>query len=324
MLRSYGTLIGSLLLFILIGAARVLGWLGAPLGEASLTLFGWTFQLPFAVQLGVGMLLMLMDIYLLLRIMSENALYDTRTYFAPSLFLMLICGAPFTLPLTTGQICLTLTLFSILILLTSYQQKRAVSEYVAAFLFFGIATLFAPHWIYLIPFLFIGCSFIGSLTGRTFLAALLGLIAPWWIAAGVLFFLDGIDSFCLPFLELVRFSPIDYTSLPVEHIASMLLVILLLLPALISYPSAAPSLKERTRVAYSLLITLLIGVLLFCFLQPQQIDNLFPLFACLTSLLISRLLLTPFVRSKPIFQEILIFLLIVYLTCPLWMPLLTF
>ena len=324
MLRSYGTLIGSLLLFVLIGAARVLGWLGAPLGEASLTLFGWTFQLPFAVQAGIGMLLILMDLYLMLRIISENALYDTRTYFAPALFLMLLCGAPFTLPLTAGLVGLTLTLFCILILLTSYQQQRAVSEYASGFFFFGIATLFAPHWLYLIPFLFIGCSFIGSLTGRTFLAALLGLIAPWWIAAGVLFFLDGIGNFCLPFLEIARFSPIDYTHLPIGVIASLLLAVLLALPALLSYPSAAPSLKERTRVAYALLITLSIGVLLFCFVQPQQIDNLFPLLACLVSLLVSRMLLSASVRGKKIFLAIIVFLLIVYLSCPLWMPLLTF
>ena len=98
MLRSYGTLIGSLLLFVLVGAARMQGWLGEPIEAASLSLFGFVFQLPLNVQLGACLLLMLTDIYLMLRIISNNSLYSTRTYFAPSLFLMLICGAPFALP----------------------------------------------------------------------------------------------------------------------------------------------------------------------------------------------------------------------------------
>ena len=324
MLRSYGTLIGSLLLFVLVGVARMQGWLGEPIEAASLSLFGFVFQLPLHVQLGACLLLMLIDVYLMLRIISNNSLYSTRTYFAPSLFLMLICGAPFALPFTAGLITLTLTLISISILLSSYEQTRAISEYVSAFVFFGIATLFVPKWMYLLPFLFIGCSFIGTLTFRAFLASLLGLIAPYWIAAGVLFIIDEFSHFTLPFLEMARFSPIDYAHLPLEQIFSFALVTLFSLPAVFTLPRSFQSLNERTRVAYSFLITLLVGLLLLSGFQPTLFENFFPLFACLTSLLVNQMLLAIPKRKNWMGLLTIIVLLIVYLTRPLWMLLSTF
>ena len=77
-------------------------------------------------------------------------------------------------------------------------------------------------------------------------------------------------------------------------------------------------------MAYSFLITMLVGLLLLSGLQPTLFENFFPLFACLTSLLVNQMLLAIPKRKNWMGLLPIIVLLIVYLTRPLWMLLSTF
>lgn len=332
MLRGYGTLACSLLLFLLLSAAWLMGWMGEPMDAPMLTLFGWSPAMLPAVQLGVGVLLTLLDAALLVRLVGENALFDTRSSLgnlrptsphpqSPVFFLLMAC-APFALPLTAGSVSLPLTILAILILVTTHQQQRSVSEYFSAFLLLGLASLFVPQWLLIVPFVLMGCMLLGSLTLRTFLAALLGLITPWWTAAGVLYLMDGMERFVTPFREFVLLPSIGHlAALPLGQLCGLVVVTLLALPALIHYPAVGPTLKERSRVVWLFLILLLAGTLLLTYTQPQLVPLLYPLLAALISLFVAQLVFTLHNRrSRTVCQLMILVVLLLYATRPLWMP----
>lgn len=332
MLRGYGTLIGSLVLFFLLSAAWLMGWMGEPMDAPALSLFGWTFHIQPIVRLGAGVLLTLVDAVLLVRLVGENALFDTRSSLgnlrhtshhpqSPVFFVLMGC-APFALPLTAGSVCLPLTIVALIILVSTHQQKRTVGEYFSAFLLLGLATLFVPQWLLLFPFVLIGGLLLGSLTFRTFLAALLGLIAPWWTAAGVLFLMDEPERFVTLWQTLVHFPSLgQLAALPLGLLCGLVVVTLLALSGLIHYPVVGPTLKERARVAWLCLILLLLGTLLLAYAQPLLLPLLYPLLAALTSLFVAQLVFTLHNRrSRTICQLVILVVILLYATRPLWMP----
>lgn len=323
MLRSYGALIGGLLLFILWGTARVLGWLDEPFDPAFLSLFGLSFKLPLPVQLGCGATLVLLDAWLVFRIVNENVMFRKRNYLSQGLFLVLMAGTPFVLSLISALVCLTLTLLAVLILLNTFGQQRAVGAYCTSFMLIGLSVVLIPQWIYLLPFLLIGCASIRTLNMRTFLAAMLGFVVPFWIGAGLLFLSDGIGNFLISFNEIVHLSPISCRHLSPTQWPVFLLILLLALPALFHYPSTTYQLKERSRIAYALFITLFVGALLLACLQPPMTGKLFPLLACISCILVTQMVLTLRERRGRVYRIALIILLLLYMTCSQWMPLLT-
>jgi len=318
MLRNYGALTGSLLLFVLIGVARIYGWLGAPLVAVPMKFIGWTVLPPLGMQVATGLVLILINVYLMARLQAKNALFANRTNLAQSLFLLLLCGTPFIFPLTEGLIGMTLVLIGICILLTTFQQERSVSEYMSAFMLFGTAVLLIPVWVWFLPFLFLGYGSIRSLGWRTFLSSLLGLVTPFWIAAGVLFLIDEMGHFRSLFMEMAYAKPFGYATVPSEQLRALLLVTVFALPSIISYPFSASRLKERTRVSYSFLIILCFGALLVCLIMPTRLASLYGLLACLCSLLLTRMLLAVSSHSRWIYLLVTVVMLILYITLPLW------
>jgi len=321
MLRSFGTLIAGLLLYVLGCTARMLGWIEGPVQAATIDVFGNSFTIPLLYQLVAGALLVIADLLLLYHIANEYALFSIRTYLHLGLFLVFMVGASFTTVFTAGNICLTLTLLLMIIILTTYQQPYATSEYVLAFMLFALCTMLVPKWTYLFPILLISCRKMGSLNLRTFLAALLGFIAPYWIAAGTLFLVDEIGLFLIPFDELIHLTPINYSSIPFEVLEAVLFVTLLTIPALLYYPTTSSRMKERTRATYSVLIFFFLGALLLAYLQPQQAGTLFPLLAAMGCLLVTQMLVSLCNRHGITYQIVVVILLLLYLTRPLWMPL---
>lgn len=330
--RGYGTHVCSLLLFLLLSAAWLMGWMGEPIDAPMPSLFGCSPALLPAVQLGVGVLLTLGTAALLVRLVGANALFDTRSSLVSlrprsphpqsPVFLLLMACTPFALPLTAGTVTLPLTILSILILVTTHQQQQSVGEYFSAFLLLGLSSLFIPQWQLLVPFVLMGCLLLGSLTLRTFFAALLGLIAPWWTAAGVLFLMDGMERLVIPFRAYVLLPSIgQLAALPLGQLCGLVVMTLLALPALIHYPAVGPTLKERSRVVWLFLILLLVGTLLLTYAQPQLLPLLYPLLAALISLFVAQLAFTLHSRrSRTICQLMILVVLLLYATRPLWMP----
>ena len=86
-----------------------------------------------------------------------------------------------------GILTLLLTTTAIGIVLYTYRKRHAMGSYFMAFALMGVASLFVPQMLYLIPVLLLCCQFMQSLYLRSALAALLGVLLPYWTAFCVLF-----------------------------------------------------------------------------------------------------------------------------------------
>lgn len=321
-LRSYATLIVSILLFLILWGGVLLSLFGSPVAPVSLDLFGYSFTMGMGGQAAVSIVLFLLDVYLLYRIISEFGFYNVRTSFAPGLFIALIGGSWFLMPLHSGNICLSIMMLAIYVLLSTYQMHHAITEYVTGYALLGLITILSPKWMLLVPVFIIGCGLIQSLTPRTFMAAIIGLVIPYWIGGGLLFLFDEMDHFLIPFIQLAEFCPIRYGALSPHQITALILLLFLAIPSMFHYPGSSFSIREKARVCYNFLFALFVSTLVLILLQPCLVNEFYPLLTVVTSIFVTQMLISARGRFGSIYFLILLMLYLIYITEPIWVDLL--
>ncbi|MDE6134807.1 MAG: hypothetical protein K2F79_04460, partial [Muribaculaceae bacterium] len=95
---------------------------------------------------------------------------------------------------------------SLLLILGCYRDPRAPSRVFVIFLMLSTLTATQYCYIFYAPVFLIACAQMRIFNGRTLTAALLGLVAPWWIMLG--FGIISPDSIHLPHLTSI-FSEAD-------------------------------------------------------------------------------------------------------------------
>lgn len=318
MLRSPFPMVLGAGLFTVLLVLRQTGLLGTPISECTMTFFGYAFTVNGTWFLWSCVSLVILSTYMLYRLSGEYAMYNVRTHFGMALFMAVFGGPAFVASSLSGMISLMLALGALFILFSTYQQTQAVGEYQLSFLLLGLATILSPKWMLLVPVFFASCGLLRSMTGRTALASLIGLITPYWIAAGVLFLCDEIDHFFIPFQQLSTFSPVDYSCVTATWIVSFVLLMFMALPALFLYPTSVYSVKEKARVGYLFLFILFLCTTLLLLLQPQLIGEFLPLLmfeACLT---VTQMLLAHNERFVGTYLLLLLIIYALYASEPYW------
>lgn len=321
-LRSSVTPIIGILFFLILWGGVLLSLYGDPVAPVSITPFGYEYTLSMNGQAAISSILFLLDMYLLYRIISEFGLFNIRTAFAPGLFIALIGGSWFLIPLHSGNICLAVMLLAIYILLTTYQQRHAITEYVTSYALLGIITILSPKWMLLIPVFIIGCGLIQSLTLRTFMAAIIGLILPYWIGGGLLFLFDEMDHFFIPFIQLAEFCPIQHDELSLHQITALVLLLFLVIPSMFHYPGSSFSIREKARICYNILFVMFVSTLVLVLLQPCLVNEFYPLLTAVASIFVTQMLISARGRFRSIYFLILLLLYLIFITQPIWTDLL--
>ena len=321
-LRSQTTLIVGIVLFLCLWVGNVLSLFGDPVSPISTSVFGFDCTLGISGQVILSITLFLLDVFLLYRIINEFELFNIRTTFAPGLFIALIGGSTFLIPLHTGNVCLPMMMLVLYILLSTYQQRHAISEYVTGFALLGCITILSPKWILLTPVIIVGCGLIQSLTPRTFMAAVIGLIIPYWIGGGVLFLFDETAHFADPFIQLAEFCPIRYGELTIQQLSATILLLVLAVPSMLHYPGSSFGIREKARVCYNFFFALFACTLILILLQPCLISEFYPLLAAIACLFVTQMLLSAKGRGGGIYLLLLSLLYLIYITEPIWTDLL--
>lgn len=138
----------------------------------------------------LGVLLALMAGYLSVRVTRELSLGDGKHVLSATLFFMGCAVAP-QLNLASAE-GVHFMLFSVAcyVLLHTHRIRNAMGGYFLAFLFIGIQCLMTPTLLLALPALVLCGAFVDSLHARTLLAALWGLLCPFWVVGSVLFLMD--------------------------------------------------------------------------------------------------------------------------------------
>lgn len=129
---------------------------------------------------------MVVSTYFMVELNNRNALLRTYSRMVSCSLLMLDLTVLhlFSTTITAGivQLCFILHL---LFLFRSYQDKRSMGTIFFAFAMLGIASLWFIQIVFFVPVVwFLMAARLYSMTWRSFLASIMGLLAPYWFMGG--------------------------------------------------------------------------------------------------------------------------------------------
>ena len=250
-----------------------------------LCLIGGVIQHQWWIQLACYIL----ATYLMILLNNFHALIRIYSRAITSAFIILSGVACFIFPSLEGCIVTVGLVASLLTLFTTYQNREAAGWIYYTFLILGVASVANIHFLVFIPIYWIMMIFINSLSLRTFIASLFGLLTPYWIwiAVVLFFYKDNLTPFTnlfQPLTEVTFFNA--YGSIPLSHYLTYAFLVILAFTGIIHFLRKSYNDKIRTRQFYYSIIFFNIVVLVLLALFPQYYDLLFRPAIILTSPLI--------------------------------------
>lgn len=239
---------------------------------SGLVTHGWWLQL----------LLFAVTTYLTVELSNSNALLRIRSRMVSCTFLALSCATCFLFGSLTAiivQLCITATT---IILFRTYQDQQAPGLTFYAFLFFGISSFFFVKVLYLLPILWIlMATHLQSFCWRSWLASMLGLVTPYWLAFGYCMFMQDFSLPATHFAQLFTLHSTDdgqwstVNSLSSLHcIVPLVFILVMMFLGMVHLSTHSFEDKIRIRQLYGYFTIMSITLVLLLFLQPQHFDVL--------------------------------------------------
>ena len=252
-----------------------------------------------------------MSTLLMVELNNRNALMRTYSRMVSCSFLALLTmtGLPH-LSLKSSIVTMCFIAFY-LIIWNCYQDKRSTGWTFYAFACIGLASMVFVQIGYFMPILWIMMMvFTLSFSVKTFFATLVGLIVPYWFAAGYFFYTDNIQGLADHFCKFINYSELfDYSQVTDHQVLDLSFVILLTIIGSIHFIRTSYGDKIRTRMIYETFIMISVACIIFIVLQPQYIQELGGILIVNTAPLIAHFI--TFTRGK--FTNISFILLLIML-----------
>ncbi|MBR5298158.1 MAG: hypothetical protein IKU29_09895 [Parabacteroides sp.] len=150
----------------------------------------------------LGMVLILGGAFLIHRANYVLVLIREKTSLPFLFYVLFISTNPDFFPLkptSVGVFCLILAIYQ---LFTSYHDPEAREKAYHAALLIGIGSLLWIHLLWFLPLFWIGMYNFRSLTVRTFLASVLGVLTVYWFLLGWCVWKHDFSPFIIPFSKL--------------------------------------------------------------------------------------------------------------------------
>jgi hypothetical protein len=229
--------------------------------------------------------------YLMVEFSRSNALIRVYSRTVSASFIILSGVTCYLFPSMEGAItllCLTSSLFT---LFKTFQDPEAVGWIFYTFLLIGLVSLLKVHVFWLVPLYWLVMAVcISSLSWRTFIASLIGLVLPYFYLMAIVIFrytgdLRPFTDHFLPLQDLLF--PYDYTQVPLSHGLTYAFLILLTLTGVIHFLRTSYKDKIRTRQFYYAFMLIDLVVFILIAVQPQHFELLIQLAIIVTSPLIA-------------------------------------
>lgn len=260
--------------------------------------------------------------YLMVELNNSNVLIRIYSRSVSAAFVILSCIACYLFPSIKGAFAQLCLIASLLPLFHSYQDKESVGLTFYTFVFLSLGSLVEVHTLWFIPIYWIMMMFfVFTLTGRTFLASLLGIFLPYWgMLAWILWHYEGnFESLWQHFAPLGDFQfPFDYTTLSLSHILTFAFLVSLFVTGLIHYLRTSFNDKIRIRQIYYSLAFLDVVAMVFLIAQPQHEDLLLRVIIIATSPLIGHFIALTYTRLTNIAFCIILGIALLLTAFTLW------
>lgn len=230
--------------------------------------------------------------YLMLVLNNQNALIRLYSRMVSSTFLVLSCAACFLMSDIRGNIMQMFVVAAYLFLFQTYQNREAAGLTYYSFLMLGLASVASPHIIYCIPMLWLMMATnLLSMSWRTWVASLLGMLTPYWFASVWLVYQGDFSPLLLHFSALIDFQfPIRYASLGTSVLLVWGLLAICSVIGIVHYLRKSSYDSIRVRLLYGIFIWMDLFAFAMMFFQPQYYDILLRIIIISTSPLVAHFL----------------------------------
>lgn len=257
---------------------------------------------------------------------NRNALIRTYSRMVSCSFLVLTTMAAnllYSIDIWIVQLCM---IASCTILLSCYQDKRAVGKVFYAFLLIGIASVFFIQVIFFVPFLWVMmCTNLMSFSMRGLFASLFGLLTPYWLLAGYYIFDGSVMTLVAHVRSMADFSPLFRYNFTDQHVwVTFAFIMLISIIGIIHFLRNSYKDKIRTRMIYEMFIFMTFLIFAFVILQPQHILPLTAILLVNASVLIAHYITLTGTRVTNISFFLIILLTLALTVYNIWIPSLTF
>lgn len=227
--------------------------------------------------------------YLMVELNTTFVLLRTYSRMVSCAFLALSCCSPFLFSEADGGIVSLCYIASFMTLFNSYQDKTAAGWTYYTFLALGIACLLWAQMLYFVPLTLVLMGLcLRSLSFRTFMSSILGLLTPYWFAMVYFVYQKDYETPLAYFRSIVEFQPLDtfssadglaltLTMLGLERIVALSFTLILAVTGMVHYFRTKFKDKLNTRMYYDVFIVNTLAATTFLLLQPQHFDMLFRL-----------------------------------------------
>lgn len=214
--------------------------------------------------------------FLMIILNNQNALIRIYSRSITAAFIILSCTACFLFPNIQGAIVQLCIIASLILLYQTYQDRQSVGLCFYTFLVLGVGSLLDVRTLWFVPIYWIFIAlFVYSLSFKTFLSSLLGILLPYWcVSAWLLWKGNGDFSYFHDhFVPLAKFAlHVAYTTISPLHIAVLAFIMILAITGSVHFLRTSYNDKIRTRQIYYSLMFLNAFALFFLILQPQTED----------------------------------------------------
>lgn len=234
--------------------------------------------------------------YLMVELSNSNALLRVRSRMVSSAFLGLSCATCPILDSLQGGIAQLCLVACIIILFHTYQDKHSPGYVFYAFFCLGLCSLAFIQIIWLVPIVWILIATqLQSLGWRSWLASVVGLIAPYWLASIYFIFLSDFTPLFDHFAELSVLPDLSETDelwgvanlqQSVKTLAFAFIAILVLI-AIAHAQIRSFEDKVRIRQLYGFFTTLTLVLMVLIIMLPQYYSTLMRMFTVVASPLIA-------------------------------------
>ena len=273
---------------------------------------GWWIQFAcFATS--VYAMIQLNNINLMIRIYSRSV---------SAAYILLSCIAVWLFPSVHGALIQLGTTLILLLLFSCYQDTESRGKTFYMFMILSAISLLEPHYLLFIPIIWLLMAWtVYSMSFRSFLASIIGLITPYWLYAGWLL-LQHATQPELALSVVSRFSEIEwatnYMALTRQQLIYFALLVVLFLVGTIHFWITSYMDKIRVRQIYSSLILLTLYTIILLAVQPQMYNVLIYMMIIAVSPIIAHFVSLTRTRMSNIFFMVLMAAIVLLTGMNLW------
>lgn len=231
----------------------------------------------------------LVSALLMVELNNRNALIRVYSRMVAAAYIVLTCAACSSFADIASAVIPLCAIASFLTLFNSYQDKGAAAWVFYSFLFLGIASMADVTMLFYVPLLwFLMLYSLASMSGRTFMASIIGLLTPYWFAIPYFLFTEDFATPIAHFSSIASWAPLhDISMLGIGHAATLSLILILALTGIIHYQRTRFNDKIRNRMLFDCFMLTVGYTVALIVAEPRHLDALTRLLIVSTSPLIA-------------------------------------